>query len=127
MKLVPKLTLAFIAVTACVLATTGLRRVRRLSSNYRAGCDRDVSLVAESLADAASNVLRSVRPGSATAMIAQAVPAGPTSLRVRWVCLGGEAACRGRRGSTARRSRSSRARRLCARSGDGRRYAYVPW
>jgi two-component system NtrC family sensor kinase len=88
MKLVPKLTLAFIGVTASIFVVTGVRRIRRESANYRADRDRDLSLVAGRMADAASTVWRSSGATAATAMIAS-IGEHDESVRVRWVCLDG--------------------------------------
>jgi signal transduction histidine kinase len=120
MKLVPKITLAFVAVTVMVMSTGILRRVRRESGYERTARERDLNLVAQSMADAAGTLWQSQGRDAATAMI---VHAGKRDgeVRIRWVCLGNDDAplasgfdCGSLAGDTAHAM------------GDGRRYAYVP-
>jgi two-component system, NtrC family, sensor kinase len=121
MKLVPKITLAFVAVTIAVMSTGVLRRVRRESGYERTARERDLSLVAQSMADGAAVLWHSQGPDAATAMIAHAGKRDG-EVRIRWVCLGTEetrpqapgVGCGGLVDGATRAA------------GDGRRYAYVP-
>ena len=121
MKLVPKITLAFVAVTIAVMSTGVLRRVRRESGYERTARERDLSLVAQSMADGAAVLWQSQGPDAATAMIAHAGKRDG-EVRIRWVCLGTEetrpqapgVGCGGLADGATRAA------------GDGRRYAYVP-
>jgi signal transduction histidine kinase len=85
MKLVPKLTLAFIAVTLVIHANGAYRRVQRESETYSEDRDRDVTLVAQSMTDAAQGVWSAKGESAAQAMIVH-VSHHDESVRVRWVC-----------------------------------------
>ena len=121
MKLVPKITLAFVAVTVVVMSSGIFRRVRRDSGYERTARERDLSLVAQSMADGAAVLWHSQGPDAATAMIAHAGKRDG-EVRIRWVCLGTEetrpqapgVGCGGLVDGATRAA------------GDGRRYAYVP-
>ncbi|MGO8998538.1 MAG: sensor histidine kinase [Polyangiaceae bacterium] len=89
MKLVPKITLAFVAVTVAVMSTGVLRRVRRDSGYERSARERDLSLVAQSMADGGAILWQSQGRDAATAMIAHAGKRDG-EVRIRWVCLGTE-------------------------------------
>ena len=123
MKLVPKITLAFVAVTVAVLSTGVFRRVRRETGYERLSRERDLGLVAQSMADGAAMLWQSTGRDSATAMIAHAGKRDG-EVRIRWVCLGTDA--------TPPQATSIDCEALMAsgdvrRAADGaRRYAYVP-
>jgi signal transduction histidine kinase len=85
MKLVPKITLAFIAVTLVIQAQGAFRRVRRESGTYSEDRQRDLRLVGESMADAASSVWRARGPHAAHAMLDH-VSLRDTNVGLRWVC-----------------------------------------
>ncbi len=89
MKLVPKLTLAFITVTVVIHAQGAYRRVARESRTYSEDRDRDVTLVAKSMADAAAGVWHAQGEAAAQAMIVH-VSHHDESVRVRWVCDGAD-------------------------------------
>ena len=90
MKVVPKLTIAFITVAACILTANGMRRVRRESATFRADHDRDVRVVGRAMADAAVAAWRTAGERIAIATIEQ--PKDHDGIvRVRWVCLPGGA------------------------------------
>jgi signal transduction histidine kinase len=122
MKLVPKITLAFLAVTVAVMSTGILRRVRRESGYERTSRERDLSLVAQSMADGAAMLWQSQGPDAATAMIAHA-GRRDGEVRIRWVCLTPETRPQAPSVDCASLGTPEEPRRAI---GDGRRYAYVP-
>src|SRR5580658_10445812 len=85
MKLVPKLTLAFIAVTFVIHAQGAYRRVRRESGTYSEDRERDLRLVGEAMADSASSVWHARGPHAAHAMLDHVSPRD-TNVGLRWVC-----------------------------------------
>jgi signal transduction histidine kinase len=121
MKLVPKITLAFVAVTVTVMSTGILRRVRRDTRYEQTARDRDLMLVAQSMADGAGMLWQSQGPDAATAMIAHAGKRDG-EVRIRWVCLG-TADTRPLAPTTDCVSLGAGPFRAV---GDGRRFAYVP-
>ena len=121
MKLVPKITLAFIAVTIAVMSTGIFRRVRRESGYERTARERDLNLVAQSMADGAAVLWQSQGRDAATAMITHA-GRRDGEVRIRWVCLGTEETRPLAPGVDCGALASGATRA----AGEGRRYAYVP-
>jgi signal transduction histidine kinase len=85
MKVVPKITLAFIAVTFVIHAQGAFRRVRRESGTYSEDRQRDLRLVGESMADAAASVWRARGAHAAHAMLDH-VSLRDSNVGLRWVC-----------------------------------------
>jgi two-component system NtrC family sensor kinase len=124
MKLVPKLTIAFIAVTIVIHAQGAYRRVKRESRTYSEDRDRDVTLVAKSMADAAAGVWHAQGKDASQAMIVH-VSHHDESVRVRWVCNGADdlPAATGLDCGSLMVLKADQASHAV---GDGRRYAYAP-
>jgi two-component system NtrC family sensor kinase len=86
MKLVPKLSLAFIAGTSLVLTVNGYLRVKREVALFESDRVRDDVLIGETLATGMDTVWRSEGREAALAM-ATAAGAREARVRVRWVWL----------------------------------------
>jgi signal transduction histidine kinase len=85
MKLVPKITLAFIACTLVIQTQGAFRRVRRESGTYSEDRQRDLRFIGESMADAASSVWHA-RGGHAAHAMLDHVSLRDTNVGLRWVC-----------------------------------------
>jgi signal transduction histidine kinase len=88
MKVVQKLTLAFILCTSAVLAVNGLLRVRREVDIYEIDRIRDHRLMGHALGDALAAVWQSDGQTRALAVLAH-VNTPETRIRARWVWLDG--------------------------------------
>ena len=88
MKLVPKLSLAFVTGTFIVLAGNGYFRVQRDVALFDSDRARDDVLIGETLAAAVETVWKSDGPERALAVVDQANARGPR-VQVRWVWLEG--------------------------------------
>ena len=86
MRVVPKLTLAFILCTTAVLALNGFLRVEREVAVYEADRTRDHRLMGLALGEAIAAVWRSDGEGPALAVLAH-VNTPESRIRVRWVSL----------------------------------------
>ncbi|MBX3205014.1 MAG: HAMP domain-containing histidine kinase [Labilithrix sp.] len=85
MKLVTKLTVAFMIVTCAVLAINGVLRVRHEVRAFHADLVLDHGRIAHALAQAASAVRATDGPDASRAFIHEA-NARDGSLAIRWVC-----------------------------------------
>lgn len=85
MKLVTKLTVAFVIVTCAVLAVNGVLRVRHEVRAFHADLVLDHGRIAHALAQAASAVRATDGPDASRAFIHEA-NARDGSLAIRWVC-----------------------------------------
>ena len=86
MRLVHKLSVAFMIATTAILALNGARRVRREVAYFRADRVRDHDLIGRALAASVAEVWQS--QGRAQAMrIIDAANAGEGKIRLRWVSL----------------------------------------
>jgi signal transduction histidine kinase len=88
MKLVPKLSLAFVAGMLIVLAGNGYFRVQRDVALFDSDRARDDVLIGETLAAAVETVWKSDGPERARAVVDQTNARGPR-VQVRWVWLDG--------------------------------------
>ncbi len=87
MKIISKLTLAFVACTFLILAINGYLRVRRERAFFEAERARNHELIGRSLAVQAAAVWRSDGEKAAIDAI-EAVSARATSPQIRWVAAG---------------------------------------
>jgi signal transduction histidine kinase len=85
MKLVPKLALAFIGVTVCVLAVTGYLRVLRDKALFEGDRRQLANLIGQAASDSVSTVWRENGAAAAAVMVDHVAKRGE-GLRVRWVC-----------------------------------------
>jgi two-component system, NtrC family, sensor kinase len=85
MKLVTKLTVAFVIVTCAVLAITGYRRFHKEVEAFHADLVLDHTRLAHALAQAASEVRKTDGPEAARSFINEA-NARDGVLVIRWVC-----------------------------------------
>jgi signal transduction histidine kinase len=86
MRVVPKLTLAFIVCTSAILAVNGFLRVRREVAVYDSDRTRDHRLMGFALGDALAAVWRSDGEARALAMLNH-VNTPDTRIHIRWVWL----------------------------------------
>ena len=86
MRVVPKLTLAFIVCTSAILTFNGFLRVRREVAVYEADRTRDHRMMGFALGNALAAVWRSDGEASALAVLAH-VNTPDTRLHIRWVWL----------------------------------------
>jgi two-component system NtrC family sensor kinase len=86
MRVVPKLTLAFILCTSAVLSLNGFLRVRREVALYEADRTRDHRLMGRALSEAIAAVWRSDGETRALAVLAH-VNTPEARVRVQWVWL----------------------------------------
>src|SRR5690349_8670683 len=85
MKLVTKLTVAFMIVTCVVLAINGYRRFGKEVETFHADLVLDHARMAHALAQAAGAVRKTDGPAAARSFINEA-NARDGALRIRWVC-----------------------------------------
>lgn len=92
MKLVTRLTLAFLLVVVAAISLVEWRRLDRELAEFEADMDRTHRLVATTLAEAAEAI--GPRDGLAEArrVVAESGQHHPTDLRIRWVCAGDDEA-----------------------------------
>ncbi|HEY8038407.1 MAG TPA: HAMP domain-containing sensor histidine kinase [Polyangiaceae bacterium] len=129
MRLVQKLSLAFMVGTTAILAANGYFRVRREVTLFQADRVRDHELIGRTLRASVAGVWRS--EGEADAMrLIDAASSGESRVRLRWVWLEGDGAARGVRVAPAELARlapGSMITRIAPDDhGEDERYTYVP-
>ncbi len=100
MRLVQKLSLAFMLGTTAILATNGLLRVRREVALFQADRKRDHDLIGRTVGASVAAVWRSEGMSHAMGLL-DAVNRGDGRIRIRWVWLEGPDAARDLRVSGA--------------------------
>jgi two-component system NtrC family sensor kinase len=88
MRLVQKLSLAFLLGTTAILATNGLLRVRREVALFQADRQRDHDLIGRTVGASVAAVWRSEGASHAMSLL-DAANRGDRRIRIRWVWLGG--------------------------------------
>jgi signal transduction histidine kinase len=125
MKLVPKLSAAFIAGVSIVLVANGYFRVEREVSLFESDRVRDDALIAQAMASAVEAAWKSDGRDAALAMTKK-VSAGARRVRVRWVWLDGSDTLTIEPGAVTERATSEPLTRVAtSESGEERRYTFV--
>ena len=124
MKLVPKLSLAFIGTVSIVLAANGYLRVKREVALFDSDRVRDDVLMEEALASAVETVWKSDGRDAALSMVDKA-SAREGRVRMRWVWLDDPKAAAVERGATIKDARSPTTRVAVSDAGESRRYTFM--
>src|SRR5580658_5244799 len=129
MRLVQKLSLAFMLGTTAILATNGLLRVRREVALFQADRKRDHDLIGRTVGASVAAVWRSEGMSHAMGLL-DAVNRGDGRIRIRWVWLDGPDAARDLRVSGADLAAvpagSTLTRIAPDDHGDNERFTYAP-
>ena len=91
MRLVTRLTIAFLTVVICMLALHEFRQLDEARADFERDMDRTHYLVATTLADSVELLIPREGIEAAQRIVEQTGARHDSDVRIRWVCLEGQA------------------------------------